>query len=236
MLARASAGQAVWSTAPVNATWADAAKSTREHSPGRGVPIYSHLDVTRRLAATVTLEVGMLSTMQDGQLSLANLLRHGTTVHGAGEAITWTGSDARRESYAELGRNAARLANALRGLGINGDQRVGTFMWNNAEHFAAYFAVPAMGAVLHTLNIRLFPEQLSFVVNHAEDQVVLVDGTLVPLLAKQLPSMKTVRHVLVAGGDPASLDAPSGVEVHSYEELLAAQPDTFAWPEVDERS
>ncbi|HKS45238.1 MAG TPA: long-chain fatty acid--CoA ligase [Amycolatopsis sp.] len=178
----------------------------------------------------------MLSTMQDGQLSLANLLRHGSRVHAAAEVVTWTGSGSRRETYGELGRHAARLANALRGLGITGDQRVGTFMWNNAEHLAAYLAVPAMGAVLHTLNIRLFPEQLVYVANHAEDQVVLVDGTLVPLLAKQLPAMKTVRHVVVANGDAAALEAPGGVEVHSYDELLAAQPDTFDWPAVDERS
>ncbi|MFC3452288.1 long-chain fatty acid--CoA ligase [Amycolatopsis speibonae] len=178
----------------------------------------------------------MLSTMQDGQLSLGRLLRHGTTVHSESEVITWTGSEARRETYGELGKHAARLANALRSLGITGDQRVGTFMWNNAEHMAAYLAIPAMGAVLHTLNIRLFPEQLVFVANHAEDQVVIVDGTLIPLLAKQLPELKTVRHVIVANGDASALPAPDGVQVHSYDELLAGRPDTFDWPDVDERS
>ena len=178
----------------------------------------------------------MLSTMQDGQLSLARLLRHGATVHSQSEVITWTGSEGRRENYGALGRHSARLANALRSLGITGDQRVGTFMWNNAEHLVAYAAIPAMGAVLHTLNIRLFPEQLVFVVNHAEDQVVIVDGTLVPLLAKQLPKMTTVRHVIVANGDVATLQAPDGVEVHSYDELLAGQSAEFDWPEVDERS
>src|SRR5438067_6049605 len=178
----------------------------------------------------------MLSTMQDGQLSIANLLRHGGSVHGTSEVATWTGSGGRRETHGEPSRHAARLANALRGLGITSDQRVGTLMWNNNEHMAAYLAVPAMGAVLHTLNIRLFPEQLVYVANHAEDQVVLVDGTLVPLLAKQLPAMKTVKHVIVANGDAATLEAPGGVEVHSYDELMAAQPDEFEWPQVDERS
>ena len=178
----------------------------------------------------------MLSTMQDGHLSIGTLLRHGSKVHAKSEIITWTGSGSRRETFADLGKHSAKLANALRGLGITGDQRVGTFMWNNAEHMAAYCAIPAMGAVLHTLNIRLFPEQLVFVANHAEDQVILVDGTLAPLLAKQLPQMKTVRHVVVANGDPAALEAPDGIEVHSYDELLAAQPDTFEWPDVDERS
>ncbi|QWF81786.1 long-chain fatty acid--CoA ligase [Amycolatopsis sp. CA-230715] len=178
----------------------------------------------------------MLSTMQDGQLSLAKLLQHGTTVHSKSEVVTWTGDGARRETYGDLGKHAAKLANALRGLGVTGDQRVGTFMWNNAEHLAAYAAIPAMGAVLHTLNIRLFPEQLTFVANHAADHVVIVDGTLIPLLAKQLPEMTTVRHVIVANGDASALEAPAGVEVHSYGELLDAQPDTFDWPEVDERS
>ncbi|TNC28209.1 long-chain fatty acid--CoA ligase [Amycolatopsis alkalitolerans] len=178
----------------------------------------------------------MLSTMQDGHLSIATLLRYASTVHSNSEIVTWTGTAARRETFADLGRNSAKLANALRSLGITGDQRVGTFMWNNAEHMAAYCAIPAMGAVLHTLNIRLFPEQLVFVANHAEDQVIIVDGTLVPLLAKQLPEMKTVRHVIVANGDPATLQAPGGVEVHGYDQLLAAQPDTFDWPDVDERS
>lgn len=178
----------------------------------------------------------MLSTMQDGQLSIANLLRHGVRVHGASEVVTWTGAGSRRSSYADVGKEAARLANALRGLGITGDQRVATFMWNNAEHLVAYFAVPAMGAVLHTLNLRLFPEQLTYIANHAEDQVILVDGTLVPLLAKVLPTFETVRHVIVVNGDAASLDAPPGVTVHSYDDLLAKAPDTFEWPDVDERS
>ncbi|GGI92983.1 fatty-acyl-CoA synthase [Saccharopolyspora subtropica] len=178
----------------------------------------------------------MFSTMQDGPLSIARILRHGTGPHGGAEVVTWTGEGARRTSYAEIGRRTAQLAHALRGLGVTGDERVATFMWNNSEHLEAYFAVPSMGAVLHTLNIRLFPEQLVYVANHAEDQVVLVDGTLLPLFGKLLPELGTVRHVVVVGGDKAALQAPAGVEVHSYEELLAGQPTEFDWPEFDERS
>ncbi|GAA1198822.1 long-chain fatty acid--CoA ligase [Prauserella alba] len=178
----------------------------------------------------------MLSTMQDAPLSIATLLKHGSTLHGTSEVVTWTGSDTRRRSYAEVGDRAARLANALRGLGVTGDQRVGTFMWNNAEHLEAYMAIPAMGAVLHTLNIRLFPEQLVYVADHAEDHVIIVDGTLIPLLNKPLAEMSTVRHVVVANGDPATVEAPEGVQVHDYEQLLAAQPAQFDWPEIDERS
>jgi fatty-acyl-CoA synthase len=178
----------------------------------------------------------MWSTMQDGQLSIANLLRHGSRVHAKSEVVTWTGEGSRRSTYASVGREAARLAHALRGLGVTGDQRVGTFMWNNNEHLVAYLAVPAMGAVLHTLNLRLFPEQLTYIANHAEDHVILVDGTLVPLLAKVLPTFETVRHVIVVNGDATTLEAPSGVTVHSYAELLADAPEEFDWPDVDERS
>ena len=178
----------------------------------------------------------MLGTMQDGQLSIANLLRHGSRVHANAEVVTWTGTESRRTTYAELAREAARLAHALRGLGVTSDQRVGTFMWNNAEHLAAYLAVPSMGAVLHTLNIRLFPEQLTYVANHAEDHVVLVDGTLVPLLAKVLPTFDTVKHVIVVNGEASTLQAPDGVTVHSYAALLADQPDEFDWPVVDENA
>ena len=181
----------------------------------------------------------MRSTMQDFPLTIAALLRHGTEVHGDGQVVTATADGSRSESYADVGRRAARLANALRGLGISGDQRVATFQWNNAEHLEAYLAVPSMGAVLHTLNIRLFPEQLTYIANHAEDRVVVVDGSLVDLLAKQLPTFETVEHVVVAGPEAASADLDAlrtgGRQVHLYEDLLAAEPDTYDWPVLDER-
>jgi len=177
----------------------------------------------------------MRSTMQDQPLSVATLLKYGTTVHAGSEVVTWTGEGARRRSYADVGRRAGRLAHALRMLGVAGDQRVATFMWNNAEHLEVYLAVPAMGAVLHTLNVRLFPEQITYIANHAEDEVVIVDGTLAPLLARVLPEMKTVKHVLMTDpGDP-SLLAASHAEVHSYDELLATQPEEFDWMIGDER-
>ena len=146
----------------------------------------------------------MRSTMQDSALTIGSILKHGTTVQADSEVVTATADGTRSMTYAELGKRVAQLANALRSLGIDGDQRVGTFQWNNAEHLQAYLAVPSMGAVLHTLNIRLFPEQLVYIANHAEDQVVIVDDSLVGLLAPHLPEMKTVQHVLVAGPEAAS--------------------------------
>src|SRR5271154_4977473 len=115
------------------------------------------------------------STMQDFPLSIAAILRHGQRVYADSEGVTWTDSGARRATFAEVGANAARLANVLAGLGVQNGDRVGTFCWNSQEHLEAYLAVPAMGAVLHTLNIRLFPEQLAYVASHAEDRVILVD-------------------------------------------------------------
>ncbi|WP_024794325.1 long-chain fatty acid--CoA ligase [Tomitella biformata] len=178
----------------------------------------------------------MLSTMQDAPLSISQLLRHGSSVHGEQEVITWTGEESKRVSYAEVGRRCAKLAHALRGLGVTGDQRVGTFMWNNSEHLEAYLAIPSMGAVLHTLNIRLFPEQLVHVVNHAEDHVIIVDPTLIPLLGPRLPEFTTVKHIIVTGSDTSALQAPAGITVHSYEQLIAGESDVFEWPELDERT
>jgi fatty-acyl-CoA synthase len=176
--------------------------------------------------------------MQDAQLTIGSVLKHGTTVHGDSEVVTATADGTRSRTYAEVGARAAQLAHALRGLGIDADQRVATFMWNNAEHLEAYLAVPSMGAVLHTLNIRLFPDQLVYIANHAEDRVVIVDDTLVPLLAKELPQLNAVTHVLVSGPDAGGADLDelraSGKGVLLYEDLLADQPSEFDWPELDE--
>ena len=181
----------------------------------------------------------MHSTMQDFPLTLGSILRHGTTVHADSEVVTATAEGMRSMSYGALGERVAQLAGGLRELGTTGDERVATFQWNNVEHLEAYLAVPSMGAVLHTLNIRLFPEQLTYIANHAEDRVVIVDDSLVDLLAKLLPTFETVTHVLVAGPEAAdaNLDAlrESGKEVLLYEEVLAGQPTSFDWPEMDER-
>jgi fatty-acyl-CoA synthase len=175
----------------------------------------------------------MLSTMQDEPLSLGRLLQHAAQKHARSQVITWTGSGTRARTFAEIGARAARVAGALKDLGVGPTDRVATFMWNNAEHFEVYTAVPAMGAVLHALNIRLFPEQLVYIVNHAEDQVVFVDGSLVGSFAPLLPQMPTVRHVVVVNGETGVIRAP-GVVVHDYEQLLSVQPTSFDFPIVDE--
>ncbi|MGV0675236.1 long-chain fatty acid--CoA ligase [Mycolicibacterium fortuitum] len=177
----------------------------------------------------------MNSTMQNWPLTITAILRHACGVNGDRTVTTACGEGRYRTiSYRELGAQAAQLAHALRGLGVDGDQRVGTFMWNNTEHLAAYLAVPAMGAVLHTLNIRLSAEQIAYIANEAADSVVIADGSVVPLLAPVLPLLETVHTVIVVGdGDVEGLQ---GVTVVRWDELLATQPTEFDWPEIDENA
>ncbi len=118
--------------------------------------------------------------MQDFPLTIGMIFRHGRSVYANSEVVTYEGDGSRRSTYAEVGDRVDQLASALAKLGVENGTRVGTFCWNNQEHLEAYLAVPSMGAVLHTLNLRLFPELLTYVINHAADEVVIVDDSLIP--------------------------------------------------------
>jgi fatty-acyl-CoA synthase len=179
----------------------------------------------------------LFSTMQDFPLSISAILRHGERVYPESECVTWTDEGPRRASFAQVGANAARLANALARLGIENSDRVGTFCWNTQEHLEAYLAVPSMGAVLHTLNIRLFPEQLAFVINDAQDKLIIVDDSLIPMLAKVAAELTSVeRYVVVGSGDVSALaSAAPGAEILRYGEIIAVEPAIYDWPEIDER-
>ncbi|MFI6484086.1 long-chain fatty acid--CoA ligase [Nonomuraea sp. NPDC050663] len=157
----------------------------------------------------------MRSTMQDVPLTVSRILRHGAAAHGGSRVVSWTGDGPRERSFAEIAARAGQLATALRDeLGVDGDQRVATLMWNTAEHLEAYLAVPSMGAVLHTLNLRLPQRQLAYIIRHADDSVVIADASLVPLLPE-------VKRLIVVPDD--------------YEELIAGRDPDFPWPELDER-
>ena len=179
----------------------------------------------------------MRSTMQDRPLTVAEIVTHAARVHPDREVVTAVSpTDFRRVSYRQTAERAARLANGLRELGVTGDQRVGTLQWSNQEHLDAYAGIPSMGAVLHTLNLRLPPAQLSYVATHAEDSVLIVDGSLLRLLAPALPGMPTVHTVLVAGeGDTSVLDG-AGKQILRYDDVLAGSSPTFDWPDLDERA
>ena len=178
----------------------------------------------------------MDSTMQDVPLTIASIMRHACALHGDRTVTTATGDGYRHTTIAEIGQQAGRLANALRRIGITGDQRVATFMWNNAEHLTAYLAIPSMGAVLHTLNIRLSAEQIAYIANEAEDQVVIADLSLAAQLAAVLPLLKTVHTVIAVGAGDIDALSSTGVPVVRYDDVLAAESAEFDWPDVDERS
>src|SRR5262245_17278848 len=141
----------------------------------------------------------MLGTMQDRPLSITSLFAHGKRVRARSQVITCEGDGVRRASFAYVADRGERLAAALRCLGIRAGDGARTSFWTSQEHLQAYLAVPCMGAVLHTINIRLFPEQLAYVTNHAEDRVALVDDSLVPLLARVRDELKTVERYVVIG-------------------------------------
>ncbi len=150
-------------------------------------------------------------------------------------SVTADGSAVERVSHLELTERVDRLARALQRLGVEQGDRVATFAWNNQRHLELYFAIPCMGAVLHTLNVRLFAEQLTYIVNHAEDKIIFVDGSLVPILEQLAPTFEGVRHyVLMGDGDAGSLP-----NVLRYEDLLEdadlGPGHQFGFPELDER-
>ncbi|SPE53694.1 Long-chain-fatty-acid-CoA ligase [Streptomyces netropsis] len=180
----------------------------------------------------------MLSTMQDVPLTVTRILVHGALVHGDAKVTTWTGDgEPHRRTFREVGDRSSQLAHALRDdLGVTADERVATLMWNNSDHLEAYLAIPAMGAILHTLNLRLPPEQLVWIVRHAADRVVIVNGTLLPLLAPLLPHLDSVEHVVVSGPGDRSVLEGCRPRVHDYDELIAGRPtEGYDWPELDER-
>jgi len=161
--------------------------------------------------------------MQATPLTTNLLLRHGLTVHGGSQVVTDDGGRAaRRTTFAEIGDRAARLAGALHRLGVRPGDRVATLAWNHQPHFEAYLAVPGMGAVLHTLNLRLFPDQLGWIIGHAEDKVLLVDASLKPLLDKLDGDLASVERIIVIDDE--------------YESLLAAEDPSYGWPDLDEGS
>ncbi|HSO96395.1 MAG TPA: long-chain fatty acid--CoA ligase [Acidimicrobiia bacterium] len=180
----------------------------------------------------------MLGTMQDFPLTIGMLFRHGAALHGDSVVVTLEGDRRRCATFTEVADRVTRLAAGLAALGVGDGDRVATFCWNTQEHLEAYLAIPTMGAVLHTLNIRLFPEQLIYIVEHADDRVIIVDDSLIPLLAKIAGDLTTVeRYIVVGDGDTAALaEAAPTVQILRYDDLLNEADTDFCWPELDERA
>ncbi len=152
------------------------------------------------------------------------------------EIVTRTTSGSFRYTYADFGRRTRQLSSALAQLGVQRGERVGTFAWNDHRHLEAYFAIPCMGAVLHTINIRLFPDQIAYIINHAEDRVLLVDPSLLPVLESIRDRLTSVQAYVVFG-EAADVPETTLSPVYAYEELLRAAKLDFAYPtDLDENA
>lgn len=173
-------------------------------------------------------------TMQRTPLLMSRLLDRGARLSPDEQIVTATSTGRHRQSYAQTRARACQLANALRRRGIEIGDRVATFMWNGRRHLEAYQALPSMGAVLHTLNIRLSPRELEYIVNHAADRVLLVDADLLPLLEPLRGKLASVELIVVgceAGGFQTTL--PNAVD---WEDFIGSEPADYRWPELDENA
>ena len=174
--------------------------------------------------------------MQETPLSIIHLFDRAEKYHGTKTITTATAAGLERTDYATWANRTRRLGGVLNQLGISSSGRVATFAWNTARHLELYFAAPCSGRVLHTLNIRLFPEQLTYIVNHAEDEVIFVDRSLLALLQPLLKTFETVKQlVLMDDGKGDIPDDLNGILLHDYEQLLAAA-EPVQWTVVPENT
>src|SRR6267378_8599468 len=172
----------------------------------------------------------MRGTTMDFPLTLKHIFERGTRLFPDREIVTGGTTGAHRYTYREFGQRVHRLASALKDLGLKPGERVGTFGWNHYRHLELYFGVPMLGSVLHTLNIRLFHDQLTYIVNHAADRFIVVDRSLLPVIRKLQPTFTSVEKIIVIddGGD---VDVGDALD---YEALLERAAPEFDFPRLDE--
>ena len=176
----------------------------------------------------------MLGLMQQWPLLCHKLIDHAAVQHGAREVVSRSvEGPIVRTTYAEIRRRAMRVAARLVEEGFSRGDRIGTLAWNTGRHIETWYGIMGMGGVYHTLNPRLFPEQLAWIMNHAEDRALFVDLTFLPLVAKIAPSVPSLRKIIVLT-DSAHMpaDAPDGAI--AYEDWIAQAPDGFTWVDMDE--
>jgi len=178
----------------------------------------------------------MLGLMQHHPLLISSLLDHAEHAHRSAQIVSIMASGpAHRCGYADIARRARQVAQALAALGVREGDRVGTMAWNGFRHLELFFGVSGMGAVLHTANPRLFPEQIAYIVNHAEDKVLFFDVGFAALVATLAPQLKRVNHY-VAMTDREHMPEESIPNLLCYEDLLSPHDAAFDWPTLDERA
>jgi fatty-acyl-CoA synthase len=174
--------------------------------------------------------------MQDYELSLQHVLWRIERLHQRKEVVTKREQGVHRMTNGEMVPRINRLAGALKRLGVKPGDRVATLAFNNYRHLELYYAVPCMGAVLHTLNLRLFPQHLEFIINDAEDKVLFVDQALIPLLKPLLGKIPSIEQMVLMTDAVAPAHSEDGLgEMLDYETLLAAESDSYPWPKLSER-
>jgi acyl-CoA synthetase (AMP-forming)/AMP-acid ligase II len=174
----------------------------------------------------------MQGQMMDYQLTITPLLDRARRLFPKKEIVTKAGPGLERFTYEQMTERVGRLANALSKLGVKSGDRVATFAWNNARHLEIYFAVPCMGAVLHPLNLRLPADQLTYIIAHADDQILFIDPSLLPAIEKLAPQLKSIRHYIIMGDK-----VPEGTTldpVYAYEDLLNSASPDYPWPHLQE--
>ncbi|MDH5222820.1 MAG: 3-(methylthio)propionyl-CoA ligase [Betaproteobacteria bacterium] len=178
----------------------------------------------------------MHGLMMNTPLLITDIMRHAERCHGDTEVVSVTVDTPRhRTTLGEVFRRTRRLANALAHAGIGPGDRVGTLAWNDYRHLELYYGVSCMGAVLHTVNPRLFPEQVNYIINHAQDRLLFVDPLVLPLVEKLKPALKSVEQVVVLTDDE-HLPASGVKGLRSYESFIADEQDSYDWPELDENT
>lgn len=176
----------------------------------------------------------LTSHMMDTPLTIDSIMRHAERLYPQTEIVSVTADNpAHRCTYADVFKRSRKLANVLADLGMRQGDRIATLAWNDYRHMELYYGIQCSGMVCHTINPRLFPEQVQYIVNHAEDQIIFVDKLVWPLVEKLAPSFKSVKHVVILT-DSANMPETSMDNVHCYEELLEKASAEFDWPELAE--
>lgn len=187
----------------------------------------------QRSESQLDLSTALPGTMMEVPLTIPWILEHALRNFASQEIVTLLeDGTVHRYTYADFGARVAQLAHALIELGVRPGDRVASFAWNTHRHLELYYAVPAIGAVLHTANIRLFPQQVIWSLEHADDRLIFVDGSLAPVMQTALATAPTFKRPFVIMGPPAA----ALPQARDYEELLAGHASTFRWPDIDERT
>ena len=178
----------------------------------------------------------MNGLMMDSQLTITSIMRHADRINSKSEIVSVTGDNPRHKyTYGDAFRRVRKLANALQNVGFEMGDRIATLAWNDYRHFELYYAISCSGQVCHTINPRLFPEQIDFIINHAEDQWVFTDPMFVPLLEALKDQLPAVRGYVVMT-DAAHMPVTSLKNCHCYETFIEDQADTFKWPDLNEKT